>query len=69
MSTIQEIIAVLPNLSTDELHHIEKAIHNLYQARHEHIICDDDYGIWTEQDQISTAAEVFQFLDEEEDVK
>ena len=59
MRTIQEITAVLPNLSTDELSHIEKAIHNLYRARHEHIIYDDDYGIWTEQDQISAGRSSF----------
>ena len=27
---------------------------------------DDDYGIWTEQDQISTAAAVFELLDKAE---
>ena len=69
MRTIQEITAVLPNLSTKELHHIEQVIHNLYRARHEHIIYDDDYGIWTEQDQISAAAAVFNLLDKEEDLE
>lgn len=69
MRTIQEITAVLPNLSTEELHHIEQIIHNLYRARHEHIIYDDDYGIWTEQDQISAAAAVFNLLDKEEDLE
>ena len=62
MRTVQKIEVSLPNLSTDELQHIERAIHNLYRARREHIIYDDDYGIWTEQDQVSVAAEVFELL-------
>ena len=66
MSTIQEITAALPNLSTDELQHIERVIRDLYRARHETIIYDDDYGIWTEQDQVSVAAEVFQVFEKEE---
>jgi hypothetical protein len=69
MSTIQEITASLPNLSTDELQQIERVIRDLYRARHETIIYDDDYGIWTEQDQVSTAAEVFQLFEKEEDLK
>ena len=66
MRTAQEIEASLPNLSTDELRHIERVIRDLYRARHETIIYDDDYGIWTEQDQISTAAEVFESLEKVE---
>ena len=66
MSTIQKITAALPNLSTDELQHIERAIHDLYRARRERIIYDDNYGIWTEQDQNSVAAEVFELLDKAE---
>ena len=69
MHTIQEITAALPNLSTDELQHIERIIRDLYRARYETIIYDDDYGIWTEQDQVSTAAEIFQLLEKEEDLK
>ena len=66
MRTVQEIEASLPNLSTDELQHIERAIHNLYRVCREHIIYDDNYGIWTEQDQNSVAAEVFELLDKAE---
>jgi hypothetical protein len=66
MHTIQEITAALPNLSTDELQHIEQEIHNLYRTRDEHIIYDDGYGIWTEQDQNLVAAEVFRLLEKEE---
>ena len=69
MRTIQEITAALPNLSTDELQHIERVIRDLYRARHETIIYDDDYGIWTEQDQVSVAAEAFQLFEKEEDLK
>ena len=63
MSTIQEITAALQNLSTEELLRIEQAIHNLYRNRDVHIIYDDDYGIWTEQDQNLAAAEVFKLFD------
>ena len=66
MLTVQEIEASLPNLSTDELQHIERVIRDLYRARHETIIYDDDYGIWTEYDQNSVAAEVFELLDKAE---
>lgn len=66
MSTIQEITAALPNLSTDELQHIERVIRDLYRARHETIIYDDDYGIWTERDQNSVATEIFELLDKSE---
>ena len=69
MRTVQEIEASLTNLSTDELRHIERAIRDLYRARHEVIIYDDDYGIWTEQDQTSAAAEVFQMFEKDEDLK
>lgn len=66
MHTVQEIEAVLPNLSTDELQHIERVIRDLYRARHETIIYDDDYGVWTEWDQNSVAVEIFGLLDKAE---
>ncbi len=66
MRTIEEITAALTNLSTDELQHIERVIRDLYRDRHETIIYDDDYGIWTEQDQVSVAAEVLALLDKAE---
>ena len=66
MHTVEEITASLPNLSTDELQHIEQVICELYRARCERIIYDDDYGIWTEQDQNSVAAAVFELLDKAE---
>ena len=66
MSTIQEITAALPNLSPDELQHIERVIRDLYRAHHETIIYDDDYGIWTEWDQSSVAVELFELFDKAE---
>ena len=66
---IEEITAALSNLSTNELHYIEQVIQNLYRDRDEHIIYDDDYGIWTEQDRVSVAAEVFKLLNKEEDLE
>lgn len=69
MRTIQEIAALLPNLTTAELHHIERVIHDLYRVRHESIIYDDDYGIWTEYDQASVASEVLEMFDKEEELE
>ena len=69
MRTVQEIEASLPNLRTDELQYIERVIRELYRSRNEIIIYDDSYGIWTEQDQASAAAEVFQQFEEEEDLE
>ena len=69
MHKIQEIAALLPNLTTAELHHIERVIHDLYRARHEPIIYDDDYGIWTEHDQVSVASEVLEMFDKEEELE
>ncbi len=66
MYKIHEITDALQKLSTKELIHIEKVIHNLYRIRDEPIIYDDDYGIWTEQDQNLAASEVFRLLDKEE---
>ncbi len=63
MLTMQEITTALQNLSPNELHRIERVIRDLYRARHETIIYDDSYGIWTEQDQVSMAVEVFELLD------
>ena len=64
--TVQEIAATLPALSTGDLHEIERKIHELYRQRDEPVIYDDDYGVWTEGDQASAAAEVFAMLDEQD---
>lgn len=68
ISTIQEITEALPNLTNNELKHLEEVIHILYRKRETHIIYDDDYGIWTEQDQNSAASEVFRLFDKEEEM-
>ena len=67
MSAIKKIEASLPNLKTNELHHIEQVIHDLYRVRNEPIIYDDLYGVWTEYDQTSAASEVFEHLDRHEE--
>jgi hypothetical protein len=56
MSTFDEIKSALPKLSTVELYWIERSIHELYRQRNQHIIYDDAYGIWTEEDQASVGA-------------
>ena len=69
MNTIQKIEASLPNLSTNDLYYLERMIHDLYRARHEPILYDDAYGVWTEFDQLSAASEIFEMHDKQEDIK
>jgi hypothetical protein len=57
MSTVEEIESLLSNLSTQELHRIERSIHELYRQRNERIVYNDSYGVWTEEDQASAASE------------
>jgi hypothetical protein len=66
MSTVAEIQAALPNLANDELRQIEETVRQLYRERKAGIIFDDAYGVWTEADQASAAAEIFKMLDQEE---
>ena len=66
MSTVAEIQAALPKLGSDELRQVEEALRQLYRERKAGIIFDDAYGLWTEGDQASDAAEVFRMLDREE---
>ena len=66
MSTVAEIQAALPELGNDELRQVEQSVRQLYRARNAGIIFDDAYGVWTEADQASAAAEVFEMLDREE---
>ena len=67
MSTVAEIQAALPKLDNEELHQVEKTLRQLYRERKAGIIFDDAYGVWTEADQVSAAAEVFQMFDREEE--
>ena len=66
MSTVNEIQAALPGLTNTELQQVEASLREQYRARKVGILYDDAYGIWTEDDQASAAAEVFALLDQEE---
>ena len=66
MTKAQQIEAVLPALTTEELHEIECRIHALYRQRHERVLYDDAYGVWLEEDQVSAAAEAFAQIDSHE---
>lgn len=67
MKAVAEIEAELPDLRTEELHHIECVIHELYRRRKERVIYDDAYGLWMTEDQTSAASEVFTLVDKEEE--
>jgi hypothetical protein len=66
MSTVAEITDVLPKLSTEELQLVERALISIYRQRRTGIIFDDNYGVWTEEDQTAVADQVFKMMDEEE---
>ena len=66
MSTVTEIQAALPTLTTEELQTVDAALREQFRARKLGILYDDAYGQWTEQDQLSVAAEVLALMDEEE---
>ena len=66
MKAVAEIEAELPDLRTEDLHHIECVIHELYRRRNERVIYDDAYGLWMTEDQTSAASEVFALFDEQE---
>ena len=66
MQKIPDIRTVLPHLTTDELYQVEKTIHDIYRKRKVNIIYDDAHGVWTEDDQVSAAREVFSLMDAEE---
>ena len=65
MSTVAEIEEVLPKLSTEEVMHIEAALHRLQRERGTGIIFDDAYGVWTEEDQTSVAAEALRVMEDD----
>ena len=65
MSMVAEITNVLPELSTSELQQIERALISIYRQRRNGIIYDDAYGVWTEAEQASAAAQVFALMDGE----
>lgn len=65
MSTVADIKTALANLNNYELREIEQAVRQLYRQRNTGIIFDDAYGLWTEEDQASVAAEAFLLMDEQ----
>lgn len=66
MSTVNEIQAALPGLTDTELQQVEASLREQYRVRKLGILYGDAYGIWTEDDQTSAAAEAFALMDEEE---
>ena len=66
VSTVAEIEAALPKLTTEELVKLEIALHQQYQQRGTAITHDDTYGVVTEADLIAEADQAFQAYDKEE---
>jgi hypothetical protein len=46
---------------------VDAALREQFRARKLGILYDDAYGLWTEEDQASVAAEAFALLDQEEE--
>jgi len=66
MSTIAEITDALQDLTTEQLHEVEKALISIYRQRKTGIIYDDSYGVWTEENQASAAGQAFMLMEEAE---
>jgi len=66
MSTVSEIQAALPRLTTEELRALDVALREQLRTRKIGILYDDACGLWTEEDQASAAAEAFALMDQEE---
>lgn len=66
MSTVSEIQAALPRLTSAELEAVDAALRDQFRARKIGILYNDAYGVWTEEDQASAAAEAFALLDQQE---
>lgn len=67
MSKLGEIEAVLPQLSDEELVHLDRTLHRLYRDRHSNVLYDDQYGLYSDSDLIASAQEAFQAYDKEEE--
>ena len=65
MTTVSEIRTALPRLTTEELRVVDAALREQFRARRIGILYDDAYGLWTEDDQASAAAEAFALMDQE----
>lgn len=65
MSTVTEITKALPELNDQELRSVERALISIYRQRGSGIIHDDDYGVWTEEDQRLVADQAFVLMDAE----
>ena len=63
MSTVAEIADALPKLNDVELRQVERALISIYRQRRGGIIFDDAYGVWTEEDQMAAADQMFQLMD------
>ncbi len=66
MSTLAEIEAAVPGLTTAELMHLEQTLHQLYRTRGDAVVYDDQFGIVTEADLVASADAAFQAYDQEE---
>jgi hypothetical protein len=66
MSTVSEIQAALPGLTTEELQRVESLVRQQYRERRMGILYDDAYGLWTAEDQTSAAADALAVMDREE---
>ena len=64
---MKEIQAALPQLSSEELGLVDAALREQFPQRKVGILYDDAYGVWTEEDQASAAAEAFALMDREEE--
>jgi hypothetical protein len=66
VSTVSEIRAALSGLTDEDLREVDAALRQQFRARKVGVLYDDAYGVWTEEDQASAAAEVFILMDREE---
>ena len=66
MSSVTEIIQVLPSLTNKELGEVERALIQTYRERKIGIVFDDAYGVLTEEDMVANAAEMFAQMDRAE---
>lgn len=66
MSSVSEIIQVLPSLTNEELREVERALIQTYRERKVGIVFDDAYGVLTEEDMAASAAETFAQMDRAE---